>query len=52
MENDKWTSNENDKMKGRVAIREFYVSYSLNSLKGGYIGDSIGHYYKGYYGGY
>ena len=25
-----------------------YVSYSLNSSKGGYIGDNIGDYYKGY----
>ena len=26
----------------------FHMSYSLNSLKGGYIGDNIGHYYRGY----
>ena len=25
-----------------------YMSYSLNSLKGGYIGDCIWDYYKGY----
>ena len=25
-----------------------HVSYSLNSLKGGYIGDYIGDYYSGY----
>ena len=25
-----------------------HVSYSLNSLKGGYIGDYIGDYYRGY----
>ena len=25
-----------------------YMSYSLNSFKGGYIGDSIGDYYRGY----
>ena len=25
-----------------------YMSYSLNSLKGGYIGDYIGDYYRGY----
>ena len=25
-----------------------HMSYSLNSLKGGYIGDYIGDYYKGY----
>ena len=24
------------------------MSYSLNSLKGGYIGDYIGDYYRGY----
>ena len=29
-----------------------HMSYSLNSLKGGYIGDYIGDYYRGYYGGY
>ena len=27
-----------------------YLSYSLKSLKGGYIGDYIGDYYRGYYG--
>ena len=25
-----------------------YMSYSLNSLKGGYIGDYIGDYHRGY----
>ena len=25
-----------------------YMSYSLNSLKGGYLGDYIGDYYRGY----
>ena len=25
-----------------------YISYSLNSSKGGYIGDYIGNYYRGY----
>ena len=25
-----------------------YMTYSLNSLKGGYIGDYIGDYYRGY----
>ena len=29
-----------------------HVSYSLNSFKGGYIGDNIGDYYRGYQGGY
>ena len=29
----------------RVGIN---LSYSLNSLKGGYIGDYIGDYYRGY----
>ena len=28
------------------------VRYSLNSLKGGYIGDYIGGYDRAYYGGY
>ena len=27
-----------------------YMSYSLNCLKSGYIGDYIGDYYKGYEG--
>ena len=29
-----------------------HMSYSLNSLKGGYMGDNIGDYYRGYEGGY
>ena len=29
-----------------------HMSYSLNSLKGGNIGDYIGDYYRGYEGGY
>ena len=29
-------------------ITEDYMSHSLNSLKGGYIGDYIGDYYRGY----
>ena len=29
-----------------------YMSYSLNSLKRGHIGDNIGDYYRGYLGGY
>ena len=29
-----------------------HMSYSLNSLKGGYIGDYIGDYYRGYQVGY
>ena len=29
--------------------REFlHMSYNLNSLKGGYIGDYLGEYYRGY----
>ena len=32
--------------------RQPHMSYSLNSLKGGYIGDFIGDYYRGYEGGY
>ena len=31
---------------------QIHMSYSLNSLKGGYIGDYIGDYYRGYKGGY
>ena len=31
---------------------QFHISYSLNSVKGGYIGGYIGDYYRGYYGGY
>ena len=27
-----------------------HMSYSLNTLKGGYIGDYIGHYYRSYQG--
>ena len=27
----------------------FYVYYSLSSLKGGYMGDYIGHSYKGFW---
>ena len=27
---------------------DLYMSYSLNSLKGGYIGDCIGNYYRAY----
>ena len=29
-----------------------HMSYNLNSLRAGYIGDYIGDYYKGYEGGY
>ena len=28
--------------------QEAQISFSLNSLKGGYIGDYLGDYYKGY----
>ena len=31
--------------------RACHVSYSLNSLKGGHIGDHMGDYYRGYQGG-
>ena len=31
-----------------LAPLRFHVSYSLNSLMGGYIGDYIGDYYRGY----
>ena len=30
-----------------ISVRR-YMGYSLNSLKGGYIGDYIGDYYRGY----
>ena len=33
-------------MKARSTVND--MSQSLNSLKGGYIGDSIGEYYRGY----
>ena len=33
---------------GTRDIWVYYMSYSLNSLKGGYIGDYIGDYYRGY----
>ena len=29
-----------------------HMSHSLNSLKGGYIGDYTGEYYRGYQGGH
>ena len=32
----------------RLASFLFDMSYSLNSLKGGYMGDYIGDYYRGY----
>ena len=35
-----------------MMLTPYHVSYSLNSLKGGYIGDYIGDYYRGYSGGY
>ena len=37
---------------GNIQKVHKYVSYSLNSLKGGYMGDCIGDYYRGYSGGY
>ena len=42
---------------GALVSRVFSVlvaqtSYSLNSLKGGYIQDYIGDYFRAYYGGY
>ena len=30
------------------SVRAIYMSYSLNSLKGGYIGDNLGNYYRAY----
>ena len=38
--------------KPTLALGSGYTSYSLNSSKGGYIGDYIGESYRGYYGGY
>ena len=35
-----------------IEYRHLQMSYSLNSLKGGYIGDYIEDYYKGYEGGH
>ena len=32
----------------QAELWETHMSYSLDSLKGGYIGDYIGHYYRGY----
>ena len=32
----------------RLKVKPLHVSYSLNSLKGGYIGDHIGDYYRAY----
>ena len=31
-------------------VSKIHLSYSLNCLKGGYIGDHIGDYYRGYWG--
>ena len=44
---------ENNNMKREADIEvilgvESSYSYSLNSLKGGYIGDYIGNYYRAY----
>ena len=33
---------------GSPILGNYHMSYSLNSLKGGYIGDYIGDYYRGY----
>ena len=33
---------------GPLILGNYYMYYSLNSLKGGYIGDYIGDYYRGY----
>ena len=29
-------------------LQQSHMSYGLNSLKGGYIGDNLGDYYRGY----
>ena len=35
--------------EGSIGVRiQDYMSYSLNSLKGDYIGGNIGDYYRGY----
>ena len=39
--------NEGDSQSSQLLF-ETYVSYSLNSLKGGYIGGYIRDYYRGY----
>ena len=31
-----------------IRLQIAHLSYSLNSLKGGYIGDYVGDYYRGY----
>ena len=36
------------KVHKKATVVELHLSYSLNSLKGGYIGDYIGDYYRGY----
>ena len=42
-------SNQGPLFKGVITGDEKgYMSYSLNSLKGGYIGNYIGDYYRGY----
>ena len=38
-------------MADSLSLRSMHMSYSLNSLKGGYIGDYIGDYYRGYFKG-
>ena len=37
-----------DQFREYVGIIKYYMSYSLNSSKGGYIRDYIGDYYRGY----
>ena len=39
-----WESSPRD----AAVMRASHMTYSLNSLKGGYIGDYIGDYYRGY----
>ena len=34
--------------QNRTCFLTYHMSYSLNSLNGDYIGDSIGDYYRGY----
>ena len=35
-------------LSDRHFAHELHMCHSLNSLKGGYIGDYIGEYYRGY----
>ena len=47
-----WSLKTTPIIKTTVLHAGTCVSYGLNSVKGGYIGDYIGEYYRGYEGGY